>query len=289
MSASYAIYTSPNHPLVAYHLPTLIVTPFGQPQHILYSYVHTNYNNESYLLTPSMMGELCVAKAIPPPGSRRLGGPPAPPTTERNVYCEASRNLRWTIINTGINAPVYKLTLPNPDMPGHDQPLFQISKPNPNDTWWTMFYFTYGGHQLPPKRIEFGRIQKNATASSGGGSGTRVTITGRTPEQQAVWHTLGEGNEDMVEWIVIFAALNLIDEEIVRAAARTTLSDTPLQTSTPASQRSTRPATAQPRAAVAQTQGATFMASGTRTHPVPGSAAAKGRKSGRGLFGLKKA
>ena len=191
MSASYAIYTSPNHPLVAYHLPTLIVTPFGQPQHILYSYVHTNYNNESYLLTPSMMGELCVAKAIPPPGSRRLGGPPAPLTTERNVYCEASRNLRWTIINTGINAPVYKLTLPNPDMPGHDQPLFQISKPNPNDTWWTMFYFTYGGHQLPPKRIEFGRIQKNATASSGGGSGTRVTITGRTPEQQAVWHTLG--------------------------------------------------------------------------------------------------
>ena len=142
MSASYAIYTSPNHPLVAYHLPTLIVTPFGQPQHILYSYVHTNYNNESYLLTPSMMGELCVAKAIPPPGSRRLGGPPAPPTTERNVYCEASRNLRWTIINTGINAPVYKLTLPNPDMPGHDQPLFQISKPNPNDTWWTMFYLS---------------------------------------------------------------------------------------------------------------------------------------------------
>lgn len=289
MSASYAIYTSPNHPLVAYHLPTLIVTPFGQPQHILYSYVHTNYNNESYLLTPSMMGELCVAKAIPPPGSRRLGGPPAPPTTERNVYCEASRNLRWTIINTGINAPVYKLTLPNPDMPGHDQPLFQISKPNPNDTWWTMFYFTYGGHQLPPKRIEFGRIQKNATATSGGGSGTRVTITGRTPEQQAVWHTLGEGNEDMVEWIVIFAALNLIDEEIVRAAARATLSDKPLQASTPASQHTPRPATAQPRAAVAQTQGATFMASGTRTHPVPGSSAAKGRKGGRGLFGLKKA
>lgn len=167
-----------------------------------------------------MMGELCVAKTVPPPGSRRLGGPPALVTKERSVFCEASRNLKWTITNTGINAPVYKLTLPNPDMPGNDQPLFQISKPNPNDMWWTMFYFTYGGHLIPPKRVEFGRIQKNATAGNGGGSGTRVTISGRTPEEKAVWQTLGEGNEDMVEWIVLCAALNLIDEEIVKAASR---------------------------------------------------------------------
>lgn len=167
-----------------------------------------------------MMGDLCVTKAVPPPGSRRLGGPVPPMTQNRSVYCEASRNLRWTITNAGVSAPVYKLTLPNPDMPGNDQPLFQISKPNPNDLWWTMFYFTYGGHMIPPKRIEFGRIQKNAVAGNGGGAGTRITISGRTPEEKAVWQTLGEGNEDMVEWIVLCAALNLIDEEIVKAAGR---------------------------------------------------------------------
>ena len=83
-----------------------------------------------------------------------------------------------------------------------------------------MFYFTYAGHLIPPKRIEFGRIQKNAVAGEGGGAGTRVSITGRTPEEKAVWQTLGEGNEDMVEWIVLCAALNLIDEDIVRAAGR---------------------------------------------------------------------
>lgn len=244
-----------------------------------------------------MMGELCVAKAIPPPGSRRLGGPPAPVSSDRSVFCEASRNLRWTITNTGINAPVYKLTLPNPDMPGNDQPLFQISKPNPNDTWWTMFYFTYGGHLIPPKRIEFGRIQKNATAGNGGGSGTRVTITGRTPEQQAVWQTLGEGNEDMVEWIVIFAALNLIDEEIVRAASRPTGADPAQQQQAQAprrvSQQGTMPATAQSHlhnSSTPKTQGATFIAGGTRTRAVPGNATAEKPKArgGKGLFSFKK-
>ncbi|WFD08406.1 hypothetical protein MVES1_003778 [Malassezia vespertilionis] len=215
--ATYAIYTSPNHAPVAYHLPTLIVTPYGQPQHILYTYVHTNYNQEA-----SMMGELCVAKMIPPSGTRRLGGPEQPKASpsDRSVFCEASRNLKWTISNAGINAPVYKLMLPNPDMPGNDQPLFQISKPNPNAMWWSMFYFTYGGHLIPPKRIEFGRIQKNAVEGNAGGAGTCVTITGRTPEETAVWQTLGEGNEDMVEWIVLCAALNLIDEEIIKAASR---------------------------------------------------------------------
>ncbi|PWN47651.1 hypothetical protein IE53DRAFT_237857 [Violaceomyces palustris] len=226
MSAVYSIYTSPNHAPIPNHLPTLIVTPYGQPHHTLYSYIHTNFNKETYLLTPSPQGDLCVAKMVPPPGSRGPGGPGSSdpghvdPHRDRSVRCEASRNLKWSITNTGIHAPVYKLTLPNPDAPGNEQPLFQISKPNPNATWWTMFYFTYAGHLIPPKRIEFGKIQKNAAAGSGGGGGTRVSITGKTPEEKAVWQTLGEGNEDMVEWIVLCAALNVLDDEIIKAAQK---------------------------------------------------------------------
>lgn len=217
MSAIYSIYTSPNHAPIPNHLPTLIVTPYGQPHHTLYSYIHTNYNKECYLLTPSPQGDLCVAKMLPPPGSRGLGVLPEPGhgLSDRSVRCEASRNLRWSISNTGIHAPVYKLTLPNPDQPGSEQPLFQISKPNPHAHWWTLFYFTYAGHLIPPKRLEFGKIQK----SSGSTGGTRVTITGKTPEEKAVWQTLGEGNEDMVEWIVLCAALNVLDDEIIKAAA----------------------------------------------------------------------
>ncbi|EST09867.1 hypothetical protein PSEUBRA_000261 [Kalmanozyma brasiliensis GHG001] len=224
MSAVYSIYTSPNHAPIPNHLPTLIVTPYGQPHHTLYSYIHTNFNKETYLLTPSPQGDLCVAKMVPPPGSRGSGGPGSSEGghssghDNKTVRCEASRNLKWSITNTGINAPVYKLTLPNPDAPGHEQPLFQISKPNPNATWWSMFYFTYAGHLIPPKRIEFGKIQKNAAAGSGGGGGTRVTIAGKTPEEKAVWQTLGEGNEDMVEWIVLCASLNVLDDEIIKAA-----------------------------------------------------------------------
>lgn len=165
---------------------------------------------------------------VPPPGSRGPGGPGGAsdpghskdPMRDRSVRCEASRNLKWSITNTGIHAPVYKLTLPNPDAPGNEQPLFQVSKPNPNANFWTMFYFTYAGHLIPPKRIEFGKIQKNAAAGSGGGGGTRVSITGKTPEEKAVWQTLGEGNEDMVEWIVLCAALNVLDEEIIKAAEK---------------------------------------------------------------------
>ncbi|KAK0544055.1 hypothetical protein OC846_006197 [Tilletia horrida] len=236
MSAVYSIYTSPNHAPIPNHLPTLIVTPHGQPHHTLYSYIHTNYNKETYLLTPSPQGDLCVAKMVPPPGSRGPRGPGQSsdpghndPTRDRSVRCEASRNLKWSITNTGINAPVYKLTLPNPDQPGTEQPLFQISKPNPKAAFWTMFYFTYAGHLIPPKRVEFGKIQKNASAGSGangaaggggGGGGTRVSITGKTPEEKAVWQTLGEGNEDMVEWIVLCAALNVLDDEILKAAEK---------------------------------------------------------------------
>lgn len=35
MSAIYSIYTSPNHAPIPNHLPTLIVTPYGQPHHTL--------------------------------------------------------------------------------------------------------------------------------------------------------------------------------------------------------------------------------------------------------------
>ena len=72
-----------------------------------------------------------------------------------------------------------------------------------------MFYFAYAGHNIPPKRIEFGKIQKNPPGSNGGG--TRISITGKTPEEKAVWQTLGEGNEDCVEWVVLCAALNLLE------------------------------------------------------------------------------
>lgn len=49
-------------------------------------------------------------------------------------------------------SPIYKIV--NQD----DTPLYQISKPNPNAEFWTMFYFKYAGHQIPPKRIEVGGL-----------------------------------------------------------------------------------------------------------------------------------
>ena len=113
--------------------------------------------------------------------------------------------------------PVYKLLLPNPDQPQSDQPLFQISKPNPNAPYWSMFYFAYAGHLIPPKRVEFGRISKNPAEAGGG---TRVAITGRTDEEKAVWKSIGDGNEDGVEWIVLCAALAVLDDEIVAAAEK---------------------------------------------------------------------
>ncbi|GAA5820155.1 hypothetical protein JCM10212_000265 [Sporobolomyces blumeae] len=224
MSAVYSIFTSPNHPPVPDHLPTLIVTPHGRPAQILYTYLHTNLNSENYLLTPSEAGDLCVAKLFPPDrsgGASRSAGSSSQShgsgASGNHVKCEASRNLRWTIQQTGIQNPIYKLTLPNPESPQEDQPLFQVSKPNPNAGWWSLFYFTYAGHLIPPKRVEFGRIQKNPPESGGG---TRVAITGKSDEEKAVWKTLGEGNEDMVEWIVICAALVVLDDEIISAAEK---------------------------------------------------------------------
>ncbi|KZT44078.1 hypothetical protein SISSUDRAFT_330282 [Sistotremastrum suecicum HHB10207 ss-3] len=216
MAATYAVYTSPTHTPIPNHLPTLIVTPHGQPSNILYSYLHTNFNAENYLLTPSPQGDLCVAKLFPPrhsgghhnssasdPGH---GGPASNPAS-KVVRCEASRNLKWSIVNTGVMSPIYKLSLPSPD--STELPLFQISKPNPNAPFWSMFYFAYAGHLIPPKRIEFGKIQRNPPGPGGGG--TRISITGKTPEEKAVWATLGEGNEDCVEWVVLCAALNLLE------------------------------------------------------------------------------
>ena len=170
-------------------------------------------NTENYLLTPSPQGDLCVAKLFPPrqnPPARGAASDPghgsSSSSRDKVVRCEASRNLKWTIQNTGVMSPIYKLSLPAPE--GADLPLFQISKPNPNATHWSMFYFAYAGHLIPPKRIEFGKIQKNPAASGGG---TRIAITGKTPEEKAVWQTLGEGNEDCVEWVVLCAALNLLE------------------------------------------------------------------------------
>lgn len=168
-------------------------------------------NTENYLLTPSPQGDLCVAKLFPPrkEGGKASASDPGHPssTASRVVRCEASRNLKWSIANTGVISPIYKLSLPSPDSP--DLPLFQISKPNPNAAFWSMFYFAYAGHNIPPKRIEFGKIQKNPPGPNGGG--TRISITGKTPEEKAVWQTLGEGNEDCVEWVVLCAVLNLLE------------------------------------------------------------------------------
>ncbi|KAH9822547.1 hypothetical protein DFH28DRAFT_881503 [Melampsora americana] len=221
MSATYAIYTSPNHKPIPDHLPTLIITPHGKPHQILYTYLHTNYNRENYLLTPSDQGDLCVAKLFPPsssssrrPNSNGSNSHSSHHSDRHAIRCEASRNLRWTIRNEGIQNPVYKLTLPNPDPSQTEQPLFQVSKPNPNCPWWTLFYFTYAGHLIPPKRIEFGKIMK----SQGGSGETKISVTGKSDEEKAVWKTLGDGNEDMVEWILICASLNVLDDEITKAA-----------------------------------------------------------------------
>lgn len=103
--------------------------------------------------------------------------------------------------NTGIASPTYKLTIPNPDIDDANaqQPLFQVSKPNPHAPFWTLWYYTYAGHLIPPRRVEFGRVEKTAPPGSSGAGGTRVIVTGKTDEEKAVWKTLGDGNEDMVE------------------------------------------------------------------------------------------
>jgi hypothetical protein len=113
----------------------------------------TIQNRVNYLLTPSPQGDLCVAKLFPPdkPNPNSSASTPNLKTNQGKanvVRCEASRDLRWTIENTGVMSPIYKIV--NQD----DTPLYQISKPNPNADFWTMFYFKYAGHQIPPRRVE---------------------------------------------------------------------------------------------------------------------------------------
>ena len=277
MSANYAIYTSPSHQPIPDHLPTLIVTPQGKPQQVLYTYLHTNCNQENYLLTPSDQGDLCVAKLFPPKHTRKTQSSTGHPqsTADRSaIKCEASRNLKWTIRNEGIQNPVYKLTLPNPENPQIEQPLFQVSKPNPNCPWWTLFYFTYAGHLIPPKRIEFGKILKAQPNGSKSSGETKITVTGKTEEEKAVWRTLGEGNEDMVEWILVCAALNVLDEEISKAAeaAGVQLSARPSATrAPPQTQQAPHPAPQKPHAHQPQPQG---------HHPAAGRAQDRRREGG---------
>ncbi|WWD16404.1 hypothetical protein CI109_100830 [Kwoniella shandongensis] len=210
-AAIYTVFTSPHHAPMPNHLPTLIVTPHGQPQDVLYTYLHTEENRVNYLLTPSPQGDLCVAKLFPPPRPRHSSASLPAKQPANAVRCEASRDLRWTIENTGVMSPIYKIV--NQD----DTPLYQISKPNPNAEFWTMFYFKYAGHQIPPKRIEFGKVAKNPPEKGGG---TRITITGKSEDEKQVWQTLGVGNEDCVEWVVCCACLNLLDDQILQAAEK---------------------------------------------------------------------
>lgn len=136
-------------------------------------------------------------------GSSSAHGSLPPGRDGKVVRCEASRALKWTITNTGIAMPTYKITLPSdPDISDEDQPLFQISKTNKMAPFWTLWYYTYAGHLIPPRRVEFGRIEKTAPPGTKGAGGTRVIVTGKTDEEKLVWKTLGDGNEDMVEWVL---------------------------------------------------------------------------------------
>ncbi|GHJ85489.1 hypothetical protein NliqN6_1891 [Naganishia liquefaciens] len=260
MSAIYSVFTSPHHAPMPNHLPTLIITPHGQPHQILYSYLHTEFNSVNYLLTPSPQGDLCVAKLFPPNRARPGQLSDSGHSTSRNnvVKCEASRDLRWTIENTGIRSPIYKIV--NSD----DTPLYQISKPNPNADFWTMFYFAYAGHQIPPKRVEFGKISKNPPEKGGG---TRITVTGKTEDEKKVWQTLGEGNEDCVEWVIACACLNLLDDEIIKAAEKKAMGAGPA--STGAGPASTAPPATSP--SVSRPVASTLQASAARANPVRSS------------------
>ncbi|KAJ9109130.1 hypothetical protein QFC21_000458 [Naganishia friedmannii] len=187
------------------------------------------------------------------------------------VKCEASRDLRWTIENTGIRSPIYKIV--NSD----ETPLYQISKPNPNADFWTMFYFAYAGHQIPPKRVEFGKISKNAPEKGGG---TRITVTGKTEEEKKVWQTLGEGNEDCVEWVIACACLNLLDDEIIKAAEKKAMGAGPASTG-PGPSSINNPAVTAP--AATRPSASTLQAPASRVHPArsnPAIVPSQGVRSG---------
>lgn len=48
-------------------------------------------------------------------------------------------------------------------------------------------------------------------------SEVKITITGKSKEEKAVWQTLGDGNEDAVEWVVLCTVLNLLDDQIKKS------------------------------------------------------------------------
>lgn len=62
-----------------------------------------------------------------------------------------------------------------------------------------------------------------------------MSITGRTEDEKQVWQTLGVGNEDCVEWVVCCACLNLLDDEILRAAEKRANPNASGSSSSPAS------------------------------------------------------
>ncbi|KAI9620860.1 hypothetical protein H4Q26_013531 [Puccinia striiformis f. sp. tritici PST-130] len=174
--SNYAIYTSPNHQPIPDHLPTLIIT--HRANHTKYYtpiYTRTTTRRTIYSLLPDQ-GDLCVAKLFPPNNE---------PT--RTLL---SLSLLLTVQQSSAKLPEFEMDY---QKRRHPKP---VSKPNPNCPWWTLFYFTYAGHLIPPKRIEFGKIvkaQPNGPKSSGE---TKITVTG----------------------ILVCAALNVLDEEISKAA-----------------------------------------------------------------------
>ncbi|KAF8902070.1 hypothetical protein CPB84DRAFT_1846487 [Gymnopilus junonius] len=200
---------TPAHPQPS---PTLIVTPHAL-QHPLFLSAHklrqsplvpsapAHLPPEHRELSPhpSPQGDLCVAKLFPPrprePGKASASDPGhSSSASSRVVRCEASRNLKWSIANTGVISPIYKLSLPSPD-----SPIFPSSKYQS-----LILMLPSGACSILPTL---------ATTSP-------QAITGKTPEEKAVWQTLGEGNEDCVEWVVLCAALNLLDDEIIKAAEK---------------------------------------------------------------------
>ena len=68
---------------------------------------------------------------------------------------------------TYLDRPTYKCTLPADDTPGgmaDEQPLFQISKTNPQSPFWTLWYYAYAGRQLAevmnaPSKADVGTLQ----------------------------------------------------------------------------------------------------------------------------------
>lgn len=84
---------------------------------LIYDIQQQNLNAENYLLTPSEAGDLCVAKLFPPDrsgGASRSAGSSSQSHgsggSGNHVRCEASRNLRWTVQQTGIQVSSLRIS-----------------------------------------------------------------------------------------------------------------------------------------------------------------------------------